>query len=168
VNAFLFGNHKLYALAAYATLGLAFLSGLYLVTQPMRKTSAIVASTTAYLDGIKTRDYQGAYACLSAESRQGYPLTDFVEDHANGRVRIQEFTIDQVAFNRFDRKKAVATVSSPFGIYGNKTLNVELVKEEDAWRVVFSRNIVATGNPPLSPRPKKGGGAITNLFHSLF
>lgn len=168
VNAFLFGNRKRYALAAYAVLGVVFLSGLYLVTQPMRKTSAIVASTTAYLEGLKAGDYPGAYACLSAESRQSYPLTHFIEDHAKGRVRIQDFTIDRVAFNKFDSKKAVATVSSPFGIYGQETLNMELIKEDAAWRVVFSRNIVARGNPPLSPKPGKSRGAISNLFHSLF
>ncbi len=168
VNAFLFGNRRQYALAAYAMLGLVFLSGLYLVTQPMRKTAAIVASTTAYLDGIKAPDYKSAYASLSAESRESYPLTDFIGDHANGRVRIQDFTIDQVTFNKFDHKKAVATVSSPFGIYGHETLNLELIKEDGAWHVVFSRNMVAAGNPPLSGKGRKSGGAITNLLHSLF
>jgi hypothetical protein len=168
LNAFLFGNHKHYALAAYAVLGIVFLSGLYLVTQPMRKTSAIVASATTYLDGIKTRDYKSAYASLSNESRQRYPVTAFVEDHANGRVEIQDFTIDQVAFNKFDNKKAVATISSPFGIYGHETINMELIREEGAWRVVFSRNIVSTRIPAPSPKPKKTGGAITNLLNSLF
>lgn len=168
LNEQLFRNRRNYALAAYSVLAALFLAGLFLVTEPMRKTSAIIASTSAFLNGIKSGDYKGAYAHLSLASRQGYPLADFIGDHASNRVKIQDFTIDQVTFNKFDNKKALAMVSSPFRLYGHETLNLELIKEEGAWRVVFSRKTVVTGNPPTSPKAKKSGGSITNMLNSLF
>jgi hypothetical protein len=168
LNQFLFRNRRRYALAAYSVLAIGFIFGLVIATGPMRKTSAIIASTTAYLDCIKAGDAKGAYGLMSAESRQSYPLADFIGDHADNRVRIQDFTIEQVTVNKFNSNKAQATVSSPFGIYGHETLNMELAREEGVWRIVFSRNIVTTGNPGSSPKARKSGGKITDLLKSLF
>lgn len=168
LNKYIFRNQRGTALAAYSVLAVMFLTGLFLVTEPMRKTSAIIATTTAFMNDIKAGDYKSAYARLSRASRQGYPLADFIGDHSSGRVKIQDFTIDQVTFNKFDSKKALAMVSSPFRLYGHETLNLELIKEEGAWRIVFSRNIVVTGKLPISPKAKKKGGIITNFLNSVF
>ncbi len=164
----LFRNRKGYALTAYAILAAMFLVGLFLVTEPMRKTSAIIASTTAFLTGIKTGEYKDAYSQLSHASRQGYTLGEFAGDHAKKRIKIQDFTIDQVTFNKFDSKKALAIVSSPFRLYGHDTLNLEMIKEDGAWRVVFSRNIVLAGNPELPSRTNRKGGAVSNFINSIF
>ena len=164
----IFRNKRNYALAAYSVLAVMFLLGLFLVTEPMRKTSAIIASTTSFLTGIKSGDYKGAYACLSHASQQGYSLDEFIGDHSSDRIKIRDFTINQVTLNKFDNKKALAMVSSPFRLYGHETLNLELIKEDGAWRVVFSRNIVVTEKPQPSHKAKKKGGTITNFFNSLF
>ena len=164
----LFRNQKNFAIAAYALLAVVFLGGLFLATEPMRKTSAIITTTTAFFDGIKSSNYNDAYAHLSHSSQQSYPLTDFIGDHSNGRVIIKDFTIDQVTFNKFDNKKALAVVSSPFRLYGHEALNLELIKEEGEWRVVFSRKTVVTEKPPITSKTKKKAGTITNFFQSLF
>ena len=166
LNEYMFRNRKSYSLAAYSILAGVFLAGMFFVTEPMRKTSAVIASTTAFLTGVKSGDYKDAYACLSAASQMSYPLTDFIEDHSRNHIKIREFTIDQVTFNKFDRNKALANVTSPFTLYGHEALNLELIKEGGAWRIVFSRNLVAVEK--LSPKTKQKGGAITNIFHSLF
>jgi hypothetical protein len=164
LNEHLFRNQRSFALAAYSVLTVMFLAGLFLVTKPMRKTSAIIATTSAFMNGVKSGDYKGAYANLSHASQQSYPLADFIRDHSNDRIKIQDFTIDQVTFNKFDNKKSLAMVSSPFRIYDHETLNLELIKEEGEWRIVFSRNIVVN----VKSKTKKNGGAITNFLNSVF
>ncbi len=164
----IFRKQRKYALAAYAVLGIIFLAGSVFVTEPMRKTTAIIASTTTFLSGIKSGDYEDAYAHLSNASRQGYSLADFTADHTSNRIKIQEFTIEQVTFNKFDGRKALATVSSPFRLYGHETLNLELVKEDGNWRIVFSRNILTAEKSPLPSRTKKKGGVVSNFINSIF
>lgn len=164
----LFRNNWRYTYSAYVVVAVIFLVGLFFATEPMRKTSAIIASTTSFIDGVKSGDYKGAYTKLSHTSQQDYSLDDFSADHANGRVKIQDFTIDQVTFNKFDSKKALAVITSPFKIYGHETLNLELAKEEGAWRVVLSRKTVTTEKTALSPKAKKKGGAVSNFLNSIF
>jgi hypothetical protein len=171
LNEHLFRQKKHIALAAYSGLAITFLVGLFFVTEPMRKTSAIVARTTSFLNCIKSGNYNDAYTHISRASRQGYPLADFIRDHTTAHIKIQDFTIDQVTFNKFDDKKALIAVSSPFMLYDHATLNLELIKEEGAWRIVFSRKTVVTEPPSKSlkpPKTKRKNGAITNLFNSLF
>lgn len=164
----IFRNRRSYTFTAYALLLTIFLVGLFLVTEPMRKTSAIIASTTTFLTGIKSGDYKVAYARLSHASQQDYQLADFIEDHSKNHIKFKDFTIDQVTFNKFDRNKALAMISSPFNLYGHETLNLELIKEAGEWHVVFSKNIVMAGKPLSSGKTNKKGGAITNFFNSLF
>jgi predicted PurR-regulated permease PerM len=164
----IFRNRRSSALIAYSILTAVFLTGLFMATEPMRKTSAIIESTSTFLNGIKSGDYKDSYARLSHSSQQGYKLADFIEDHSKNQIKIKDFTIDQVTFNKFDSKKALATISSPFTLYGHETLNLELIKETGEWRVVFSRNIVVTGKSSSSGKTNKKGGAITNFLNSLF
>jgi uncharacterized membrane protein len=168
LNEHLFRNRPLFKYGSHATLAAVFLVGLFITTEPMRKTSAIIASTTAFLNGVKSSDYPKAYAHLSLSSRQDYSLADFSTDHANMVNKIRDFTIDQVTFNKFDSKKAVAVVTSPFKIYGHETLNLELIKEEKAWRVILSRKMVAAEKPPQAPKTKKKSGGISNFLNSIF
>jgi hypothetical protein len=155
-------------MAAYSALAIIFLTSLFFVTEPTRKTSAIVASTTTFLNCIKSGDYKDAYSHISRASQESYPLADFIADHSRARIKIQDFTIDQVLLNKFDKKKASAVISSPFTLYGQGNLSLELIKEEGEWRVVFSRNIVM-GDPVLKTiKAKKKGGLITNFLNSLF
>ena len=167
LNENLFRKRKSYCLGAYTILTVIFAAGLFIVTEPMRKTSAIIASTTTFLSGIKAGEYENAYERLSGASKLSYPLADFMRDHAANRIVIKDFTINQVLFNKFDSKRATATVSSPFTLYGHETLSMELIKEGGTWRIVFSRNIVAAGKLFSPPKTKKKGG-INNLLRSLF
>lgn len=164
----LFSNKSSYTYSAYAVLAVIFLVGLFFATEPMRKTTAIIASTTSFLNGVKTGDYKNAYQNISHTSQQDYSLDDFTADHANGCAKIKDFTIEQVTFNRFDSNKALAVVTSPFKIYGHEILSLELVKEEGAWRVVISRKIVATEKSDQAPKAKKKVGALSKLFNSIF
>jgi hypothetical protein len=164
----IFRNSRSYALTAYLILAVSFLLGMFLVTEPMRKTSAIIASTTSFLTGIKSGDYKTAYSYLSGTSQQSYPLEDFIKDHSKNNSKIRDFTIEQVTFNQFDSKKALAVVTSPFTLYGHETLHLELIKEVNAWHIVFSRNTVVKPSLQISPQTKKSGGAISNFINSLF
>jgi len=94
-------------------------------------------------------------------------LNDFISDHSNNRISIQDFTVDQVIFNKYDDKKTVAVLSSPFLLYGHETLHLEMIKEDQGWRVVFSRNI-ATGKDSAPSKSRKRDGVIPNLLKRLF
>ena len=163
----IFRKKKWYAIAAYSALAVTFIIGLSFVTKPSRETSHIITSINVFLNDIKTGDYKGAYGQLSDASKKTYPLNDFISDHSNNRISIQDFTIDQVIFNKYDDKKTVAVLSSPFLLYGHETLHLEMIKEDQGWRVVFSRNI-ATGKDSASSKSRKRDGVIPNLFKNLF
>jgi len=163
----IFRKKKWYAIAVYSALAVTFIIGLSFVTKPSRETSHIITSINVFLNDIKTGDYKGAYEQLSNASKKTYPLNDFTRDHSNNRISIQDFTIEQVIFNKYDDKKTVAVLSSPFLLYGHETLHLEMIKEDHEWRVVFSRKI-ATGKDSASSKSRKRDGVITNLFKKLF
>ncbi len=168
LNENVFRNRRRYACAAYSVLAGVLLVGMFLVTEPSRKTTAIITSTTTFLNGVKSENFEAAYAQLSHASRQSYPLADFIGDHSKNRIKIQDFTIDQVTLNKYDAKKALAMISSPFTLYGHDSLNLELLKEDGEWRVVFSKSIVATAKSQPPPKAKKKGGVITTIVNSIF
>lgn len=163
----IFKKKKWYAMAAYSALAVIFIIGLLFVTKPGRETSLIITSINVFLNDIKTGDYKGAYEQLSNASKKTYPLNDFTSDHSNNRLGIQDFTIEQVIFNKYDDKKAVTVVSSPFLLYGQETLHLEMIKEGQGWRVVFSRKI-AMGKASASSMSRKQDGVITNFLKKLF
>jgi len=163
----IFRKKKWYAIAAYSALAVTFIIGLSFVSKPSRDTSRIITSITVFLNDLKTGDYKGAYEQLSSASKKAYPLNDFTSDHSNHRISIQDFTIEQVIFNKYDGKKAVAVLASPFLLYGHETLQLEMIKEDPGWRVVFSRKI-ATGEASASSTSRKRDGVIPNLFKKLF
>jgi hypothetical protein len=163
----IFGKRKWYAMASYSALAVIFIIGLLFITKPSRETSLILTSVHVFLDDIKVRDYRGAYGQLSSASKKTYALNDFIKDHSNNGLKIQDFTIDQVIFNKYDEKKAVAMISSPFLVYGHETLNLEMIKEGQEWHVVFSRK-TAVGKAYVSSQSTKKGGVITNFFKKFF
>jgi len=162
-----FRKKKLYAVAGYSLLATLILVFLFLITSPSRDTSHIVKLVNGFLQNVTSGDYRNAYEQLSEVSKKEYPLKDFVNDHMENRIKIQNFRIDDVIFNEYDKRKAVAVVSSPFMLYGRETLDMEMIKEEEGWRIVFSRTIFHP-NALNQPKSKSNGGVITNFFKKFF
>jgi hypothetical protein len=162
-----FRGRKRYAVAGYSFLAALMLVFLFLITLPSRDTSYIIKLVNEFMQDVTAGDYHGAYEQLSEVSKEAYASKDFVNDHVENRIKIQNFRIDEVIFNKYDKTKAVAVVSSPFTLYGRETLNLEMIKEEEGWRIVFSRTLFRP-NTPGQGKSKKKGGLITNLFKKFF
>ncbi len=163
----IFRKKKWYALSVYSVLAVTFIIGLYFVTKTGRETSHIITNINVFFNDIKKGDYRGAHGQLSNASKKTYPLSDFSRDHSNNPNSIQDFTIEQVLFNKYDGKKTVAVLSSPSLLYGHETLHLEMIKEDHKWRVVFSRKIV-TIKDAASSKSRKRDGVVTHLFKKLF
>jgi hypothetical protein len=162
-----FRRKKQYAAVGYSFLAVLMLAFLFLLTSPGRDTSHIIRLVDGFLQDVTSGDYRGAYEQLSEASKKAYTLNDFINDHVENSVKIQNFRIDEVIFNKYDKKKAVAVVSSPFTLYGRETLNQEMIKEEGGWRIVFSRTIFHP-NAPGGGKSNRRGSSITNFFKKLF
>lgn len=162
-----FRRRKGYAVAGYTFLAALMLFFLFLITSPSRETSHIIKMVNGFLQDITTGDYRNAYEQLSEVSKKEYTLNAFVKDHVNNHIKVQNFRIDDVVFNEYDNRKAVAAISSPFTLYGRETLNLEIIKEDEGWRIVFSRTIF---HPKAldQGQNKKEGGSITNFIKKLF
>lgn len=162
-----FRRKRLYAVTGYSILATFMLVFLFFITSPSRDISHMIKIVNGFLQNVTSGDYRGAYEQLSAVSKKAYALNDFINDHGENRIKVQNFRIDEVIFNEYDKKKAVVVVSSPFMLYGRETLNMEMIKEEGEWRIVFSRTIFHP-NVPGQGKSKKEGGYITNFFKKLF
>jgi len=158
---------KWYAVAGYSVLAAVMMGFLFFITAPSRETSLIVKRVNGFLQNVTAGDYQSAYEQLSEVSKKAYDLNDFVNDHKEKRIKFQNFIIHEVIFNKYDKRQAVAMVSSPFMLYGRETLNLEMIKEGGEWRIDFSRTIV-NPNAPGQGKSKKKEGRITNFFNKLF
>jgi len=164
------------AIVGYLVMLAAMLGFLLLVTQPSRNTALVVEATHRFLDHLQPGQYEQAYEALSEASKQHYPESDFVDDHEALRIKVQDFRIDEIVFNEFDKKKAVAKVSSPFSLYGRNALSLDLVKEGKAWRVSFSPRMIDRDTPLVTPtlelapaseeKPKPGW--IRRFFRKVF
>jgi len=163
----IFRQKKRYAVVGYSSLAALMLVFLFLITSPSRDTSHIIKLVNGFLHNVTSGDYQGAYEKLSEVSKKAYTLKDFVHDHVENRIEVQNFRIDEVIFNEYDKRKAVVVVSSPFTLYGRETLNLEMIKQEGGWRIVFSRTIFHP-NAPGQGKSNQKGGYITNLFKKIF
>ena len=159
----IFRNNKWYAVAGYSFIAVVIITGSFFITQPDRDTSQIIKTANAFLNEIKSGDYEKAWNKLSSISKSSYPLKDFVRDHSNHQVKINDFRIDDVIFNKYDKSKVVAVVSSPFSLYGQNTLQLEMIKEENGWRLVFSKEIFEKAYPR-----KKKDGILTGLIRKIF
>ncbi|MCX5816600.1 MAG: hypothetical protein NTX75_10245 [Proteobacteria bacterium] len=162
-----FRRNKRYAAVGYSFLAALMMVFLTLITLPSRDTSHIIKLVNGFLEDVTSGDYRGAYEQLSEVSKKAYTLKDFTNDHVENRIKVQNFRIDEVIFNKYDKRKAVAVVSSPFTLYNRETLNLEMIKEEKGWRIVFSRTIFHP-NGSGQGKSKKRGDPITNFFRKLF
>jgi hypothetical protein len=163
-----------------------FVAGFMAITSPQRKTHAAIRAVSAFLGELKAGRQSNAYNLLSKSSRDAYLPKDFISDHS-GSGKVREFTIEQVILNSFDKNKARVKVSSPFQIFGHDSLDVDLVRESEEWRIVLSRKDVVPERvvsiPPEEPakRPatvkpaahvkqtkKKKDGAVTSFFKTVF
>lgn len=158
---------KWYAAAGYSVLAAVMLVFLFLITAPNRDTSLIVKRVNGFLQNVTAGDYRSAYEQLSEVSKKTYALNDFANDHKENRIKFQNFIIHDVTFNKYDKKQAVAMVSSPFMLYGRETLNLEMIKEGGEWRIDFSRTIIHP-NAPDRGKSKKKEGLIPNFLNKLF
>ena len=163
----IFRGRKRYAVAGYSVLAVVMMGFLFFITAPSRETSLIVKRVNGFLQNVTAGDYPGAYGQLSAVSKKAYSLNDFADDHKKKRIKFQNFIIHEVIFNKYDKRQAVVTVSSPFLLYGRETLNLEMIKEGGEWRIDFSRAIV-NPNAPGQGKSKKKESRITNFFNKLF
>jgi hypothetical protein len=162
-----FGRKKQYAAAGYSFLAALMLAFLFLITSPSRDISHIIKLADGFLQDVTSGNYRGAYGQLSEESKKAYTLNDFTNDHVENSIKIENFRIDEVIFNKYDKRKAVAVVSSPFTLYGRETLNQEMIKEGGEWRIVFSRTIFHVNALAIGKSGRKAD-SITNFFKRLF
>ena len=162
-----FRSKRRYAVVGYSLLAALVLFFLFMITSHSRDTSQIIKLVNGFMQNVTSSDYQDAYAQLSEISKKEYALNDFVHDHQENRIKIKNFRIDDVIFNEYDKRQAVAVVSSPFMLYGRETLNMEIIRDKEGWRIVFSRAIFHP-NPLSQEKNKPKGGYITNFFKKLF
>ncbi len=166
------------AVAGSTVLAGAMVGFFILVTGSNRDTSLIVKTAHSYFNHLRAGEYAQAYDKLSTISKKAYAKDSFVKDHQRSSIKIQDFRIDEVQFNEFDKRKAVVRISSPFSIYGQNSLSFELVKEEE-WRLVFSPTLIAQNTPKPaaagSPSPrrekKRSSGSpetVGRVLRSLF
>jgi hypothetical protein len=166
-----FRRNRRYAMAGYFVLVALMMFFLFLITSPSRDTSHVVKLVNGFFQDVTAGDYRNAYGQLSAVSKATYTLNDFTNDHVENGIKIQNYRIDEVIFNPYDKRKVVAVVSSPFTLYGRETLNLEVVKEDKGWRIAFSRTIFHSNVPDQAKdkgKSKKKGDLVTNFFKRLF
>ena len=172
-----FQRKKWRAMLGYTVMLLAMVGFLLLITEPNRDISLIVSSTHHFLDHLQPGEYEQAYQALSEVSKKNYPEKDFVSDHENLHIKVQDFRIDEVALNNFDKKKAAVRVSSPFSLYGQNSFTLEVVNENGAWRVVINPSMIdhKTSLAETTREPARGKnlekrrpGAVTRFFRKIF
>ncbi len=156
----------------------AMLGAFSLINRANRDKSAIIQTTHDFIGHIKPGEYEKAYDLLSDTSKKSYPKDAFLKDNQKAAAKVEDFRIDGVEFNEFDKKKALVKVSSPFMIYGQTSMAFECVKQDDGWRLVFTPSIVQTKGMQASQSPSSGAprstsrrrssGGIGSVFKSLF
>lgn len=174
-----------HTITGYAAIVLLMAGVLTLLSQTDRDTSLIVKNVQTYLSFLNHDKYKQAYPFLSELSKKNYSADKFVDDHEKAKVVAQDFRINKVVLNEFDDSKALVEVSSPFNIYGQASLNLEMVKEKDEWHVVlnpqslFAKAPLPTVSPASSQasnrspsgsrdKDKKESGKVGKFFKGLF
>jgi hypothetical protein len=166
-----FRRNPLVAAAGYAALVILMAGFFALVARSGRDTTLIVKTTRSYIRHLQPGEYAKSYELLSTISKKSYPLEKFIKDHQRSAIKVQDFTIEEVKVNEFDKNKAVVRVSSSFLIYGQNSLPLELVKEDGAWKMLFSPTLFAKkeGSSSATGRPRKQSqGNIGQALKSLF
>jgi hypothetical protein len=170
-----FKRRKWRAILGYAVFVVTMAGFLVLITRPNRDISVIVKNVHNYFEHLRPGEYQQSYDLLSDLSRKSYSLSDFIIDHDKNKVEVRDFRIDEVTLNEFDKAKAMVRISSPFSVYGQSNLSLEMVKEDDTWHMVFSPSMVRPKNTTTAEddntkaqhrRPRDG--KVGHFFKSLF
>ena len=166
-----------WAVGGYTAVFIAMLGVLSLVNRSSHDRALIIKTTHEFVDHLKPGEYDKAYVLLSEISKKSYPLESFVKDNQHSAVKVQDFRIDGVEFNEFDKKKAVVKISSPFLIYGQSSMTFESVKEDSGWRLVFTPSIVqqknleanqSSGGAPRATSRRRSSPNIGSVLRSLF
>jgi hypothetical protein len=168
-----------WTVGGYAAVFFLMIGALTFVNRSNRDISLIIQATRDFVQHLKPGEYAKAYALLSDISKKSYPLEAFIKDNERSSVKIEDFRIDRVELNEFDKKKAVVRVSSPFLIYGQTSMSFESVKEDDGWRMVFTPSIIqqktsqansssGSGSRTTTKRRSSGGGSLGSAFRSIF
>jgi hypothetical protein len=166
------------AVAGYAILAMLMIGFASLVTRSNRDQTLIVKTAKNYLHDLKPAKYEQAYRWLSVQSKKTLPLDSFIKSHTRSAVDVHDFRIEQAELNEFDKTKAVVRVSSPFLIYGQNTTALELVKEEDEWRIVLSPQMIeaknsqstaiSSGTSTRKSKKRSSDGSAGRFLRSLF
>jgi hypothetical protein len=167
LNEKIFRHNKWFEIGAYSFLAVILIVGLFLLTKPDREMSQILKTVHVYLNDIRAHDYRGAYGQLSSTSKTNYPLDNFIRYHSSKGIKIQDFTIDKIVFNKYDGRKAEVAITSPFLLYGREKLDLEMIKEGNKWCVVISRTTILDKTSADVNNSKDSGG-IANFFRKLF
>jgi len=161
----------------YGGVCVAMVGVLCLVNRSNRDKAAILQTTHDFIGHLKPGEYDQAYALLSEISKKTYSKESFLKDNQRVSTKVEDFRIDGVEFNEFDKKKAVVKVSSPFTIYGQSSMAFEFVKEDIGWRLVFTPSIVqgkelqanqSNGGTPRASSRRRSSGGLGGVFRSLF
>lgn len=174
----IFRKKKWQAVLGYIAILGALVGFLVLVTEPSRDTTLIVNATHKFLDHLKPGQYEQAYQALTSTSQHNYPEENFLNDHEDLRIKVQDFRIDEIVFNEFDKKRALVKVSSSFSIYGQNSTALEVIKENGIWKISFSPTMIDRNTPlngknmELAPATETQGqskpGWIRRFFRKVF
>jgi len=168
-----------FAVAGYAALGVVMIVAYTMINRTGRDKVEIIQMTRDFMKHIKPDEYDKAYDLISDTSKKTYSKENFLKDNQRVAAKIEDFRIDGVEFNEFDKQKAVVKVSSPFMIYGQSSMSFECVEQENGWRLVFTPSIVQSkgmqasqsggGSRSTSRRRSSGGsGSLGSVFRSMF
>ncbi|MFO1520149.1 MAG: hypothetical protein U1F57_10880 [bacterium] len=178
-----FKHKKGRAIVGYVVMICVMVGFLVLITRPNRDMSMILSSTHRFIDHLRPGEYDQAYEVLSETSKLNYPKNDFISDQENFHVHAQEVRIDEVNLNEYDSKKALVKISTPFLLYGQNHLSLDMVKENGEWRMAFSPKMAE--RPPNASvsensadtkrdngtdksKEKRRPGAVRRFFHKVF
>lgn len=173
----IFRKKKWQAILGYAVMVAAMLGFLMLITEPSRDSTLIVNATHQFLDHVQPGKYEQAYQALTSTSQHNYSESNFINDHEDLRIKVQDFRIDEIVFNEFDKKRAVVKVSSAFSIYGQNSTSLEVVKENGVWKVSFSPTMIDRNTPlngknlelvPAESEEKSKPGWLRRFFRKVF
>jgi len=162
-----------WTVGGYVMVLISMIAALFVINQGNRDKALIIQATRDFVGHLKPGEYAQAYTVLSDLSKKSYSEDLFLKDNQRLAVKVNDFRIDGVEFNEFDKNKAVVKVSSPFLIYGQNSMAFEFVKELAGWRLAFTPSILQGKTPQANQADRTGskrrssgglGGAIRSIF----
>src|SRR5262245_18143300 len=161
-----------WTVGGYAVVLLSMIATLIVVNQANRDKALIIQATRDFIGHLKPGEYAQAYAVLSDISKKSYSQESFLKDNQRLAVKVDDFRIDGVEFNEFDKNKAVVKVSSPFLIFGQNSMALEFIKELAGWRLAFTPSILQgktlQANDARTGSKHRSSGGIGATLRSIF